>query len=201
MNVKGDASLITNDVLCHLIESEEVEIFKEIFQYDFYNYYFIKELLFIYKNKTVFSDKELQSLFNKILIKINRPQIKQEDYLSLSNVQEKYNYPLLSAIKKNNITIVKLLMEYAKENNIVLNINDKNNNEEFPFLSAIKFDNKNDDTKMVDSLMEYAKENNIVLNINDKNNNDEFPLLLAIDNKNDNIYLVHSLMEYAKEII
>jgi len=83
LNVKGDASLITNDVLCHLIESEEFEIFKEIFQYDFYNYYFIKELLFIYKNKTVFSDKELQSLFNERLIKINRPQIKQEDYLSL----------------------------------------------------------------------------------------------------------------------
>jgi len=32
-------------------------------------------------------------------------------------------YPLLSAIERDEIEMVKLLMEYAKENNIILEVN------------------------------------------------------------------------------
>lgn len=35
------------------------------------------------------------------------------------------NFPLIKAIDKNNIEIVKLLMDYADHNNIELNINEK----------------------------------------------------------------------------
>jgi len=49
---------------------------------------------------------------NSIVLKINEKGYKY------------VNYPLLEATRKDNIEIVKLLMDYANKNNIVLKINE-----------------------------------------------------------------------------
>jgi len=54
-------------------------------------------------------------------------------------------HPLFYTIKNENIKMIKLLIEYARETNNVLQLNEKNNIE------------------MAKLLIEYAKENNITL--------------------------------------
>ena len=71
---------------------------------------------------------------------------------------------LLCAVEKNNIEIVQLLIEYAKENNIIFEVNEENNHGYNPLLWAMQ----NNDIKMVKPLMNYAK--NIFL----YHNNNEF---------------------------
>ncbi|ORX80083.1 hypothetical protein BCR32DRAFT_280862 [Anaeromyces robustus] len=142
LNIKGDANLISNNVLCHITELKNASIEennddgKNVIEYLIDNKLLdIKKLLFI---------------------------------LNIKGDAKTYKYPLLSAVKNNNIIIVKLLMKYAKENNTILRINDKDNNGDFSLLFAVKNDNKGSDyTSMVELLMQYANENNIVLNIND----------------------------------
>ena len=76
------------------------------------------------------------------------------------------------ATEKNNIEIVKLLIDYANKNNIVLKINKQDNNECYPLLWAT--DNNN--IEIVKLLIDYANKNNIVLKINEQNNNEFYPL-------------------------
>ena len=63
---------------------------------------------------------------------------------------------VLETFKLNNVKLVKLLMDYANENNFTLDINFKNTNEEFPLLFVAK--NKN--IEMLTLLFDYASENN-----------------------------------------
>jgi len=58
------------------------------------------------------------------------------------------------------------LMEYAKENNIILNVNDKNNDGNYPFLVTLKCHNY----EKMKILMDYAKENYITLEIHEGDN-------------------------------
>eukprot|EP00833_Pecoramyces_ruminatium_P008837 jgi/Orpsp1_1/1182869/evm.model.c7180000082990.1 len=52
--------------------------------------------------------------------------LKNKNVLNLNNIKdEKGNYPLLLAIYKNNIEIVKLLIEYANQHQIILKLNEK----------------------------------------------------------------------------
>jgi len=67
-----------------------------------------------------------------------------------------------------------------KNNCIKLNINEKDNNETFPLLWAIR-NNNNDIIKL---LMDYANDNSIKFHINEKNSYGWYPLLLATHNNN-----------------
>ena len=99
---------------------------------------------------------------------------------------------VLEAFKLNNVKLVKLLMDYANENNFTLDINFKNTNEEFPLLFVAK--NKN--IEMLTLLFDYASENNIILNINEKYKY-KTPFYFIIEEYNSEMILV--FIEYAKE--
>jgi len=100
--------------------------------------------------------------------------------------------PFANAVHRNNFNVVQLLMDYNKENKIILNINKINHYTNNPL-----FQNKN--ILMSKLLMEYAIENRIVLDINLKNYHKRCSLSSLF--KNDNIEMVHFLMQYAKKII
>ncbi|ORX64862.1 hypothetical protein BCR32DRAFT_272937 [Anaeromyces robustus] len=88
------------------------------------------------------------------------------------------NYPLLQAIHFNNEECVKLLIQYANNNKILLNLNEKNKFGYYPLITAIYNNNIN----IIKLLMNYADKHEILLNINENN----FPLLEAINNNNNN---------------
>jgi len=71
---------------------------------------------------------------------------------------------LIYAIRINNIEIVKMIMKYAKENNIIFEFNDKIEDSGYSFLYAIN----NNNLEMIKLLMEYVNENNIVLSLKGK---------------------------------
>jgi len=70
-------------------------------------------------------------------------------------------HSFLLAIKKNNIDITRLLMNFAEKNHIVLPLNERNSQGEFSLLSAINNGNVN----MVKNLMDYAERQNVIFDI------------------------------------
>eukprot|EP00833_Pecoramyces_ruminatium_P007735 jgi/Orpsp1_1/1181767/evm.model.c7180000078511.1 len=84
-------------------------------------------------------------------------------------------------------------MDYIDENNIILILNEKNNNGNYPLLWCISENN----IEMIKLIIDYAEKNNIILNINEKNNEGYFPLLeSAIIN---NIEIIELLLNYANK--
>ncbi|OUM62260.1 hypothetical protein PIROE2DRAFT_11519 [Piromyces sp. E2] len=73
-------------------------------------------------------------------------------------------YPLLEAIYQNNYKIANLIIEYANDHHIPIDINDKNYCGDYPLLVAIK----NGNTKLIRLLMKYADSHKIILNIDEK---------------------------------
>jgi len=71
--------------------------------------------------------------------------------------------------------MVRLLMEYAKENKIILEINHKNKKRNYPLLNAVNCNN----IEMVKLILVYAKENHIILEMNYPNKKGNYPLLNA----------------------
>jgi len=71
--------------------------------------------------------------------------------LELNENNKFRNYPLLEAISKNNIEIVKLIIEYANQHHIILkydkNIN-KNNNYKFLIKKLLKVYKKEKEVKI-----------------------------------------------------
>ena len=104
-------------------------------------------------------------------------------------------YPLLYSTYRNDIEMVKLLIEYANKNNIALELNDKNIQGHNPLIWAILRNN----IEMVQLLIDYANKNDIVLEINEKNNDGVNPIFWAIDNNNLEIFRL--LVEYSVEKI
>jgi len=98
---------------------------------------------------------------------------------------------IINATYNDNIEIIKLLIEYANENNIILEINEKNKNERYPFIYAAS----NNNIEMVQLLIEYANKNDIVLKINEKSKDGDNPIFWAIDNNN--IEMFKLLIEYS----
>lgn len=97
---------------------------------------------------------------------------------------------------KNNIEIVKLFLDYAKQNNIILAINEKNRKEESPLSLAIQINNK----EMIILLFKYVRENNILIIDENYYYGTHSILMLSNDyyyNSGEEIY--KSILEYAKE--
>jgi len=93
----------------------------------------------------------------------------------------------------NNLEMVKLLMNYAKENHIYLEINNKNKEGLYPYSYAMRYNN----FEMMKLLMNYAKENNNYLKINEKDMEEGN----AVNNFNSlKRYkkMINWIMEYAK---
>eukprot|EP00833_Pecoramyces_ruminatium_P003430 jgi/Orpsp1_1/1177462/evm.model.c7180000061531.1 len=68
-------------------------------------------------------------------------------------------YPLLWAISNENIEMVKLIIKYANENNIVLTINDRNSEG----LNSILMATKKNNSEIINLITSYANENDILL--------------------------------------
>ncbi|KAL6632921.1 hypothetical protein U3516DRAFT_775019 [Neocallimastix sp. 'constans'] len=110
---------------------------------------------------------------------------------------------------KDNIKIVKLLIDYANKNTIVLKIieNDnveekKNNHGSYPIIEATKMNNiematREYNIKIVKLLIDYASKNDITSQINEQNNYKDYLLLFAASK--DNIEIVKLLIDYANE--
>ncbi|KAG4086943.1 ankyrin repeat-containing domain protein [Neocallimastix lanati (nom. inval.)] len=90
---------------------------------------------------------------------------------------------------------------YANKNNIILEINEKDNDGLCPIVEASTMINIEIIKLLIDysngmpSMDEYANKNNITLKINEKNENGDYPLLFAI--YNNNIEIVKLLINYA----
>ncbi|KAL6621775.1 hypothetical protein U3516DRAFT_745046 [Neocallimastix sp. 'constans'] len=113
------------------------------------------------------------------------------------------------AVKMDSIEIVKLLLKYARECQVLLEIedgyfykpNENTKDEKFikPLLCAIEHDNK----EIVKLIMDYANETNITLEINRNHLIDRpieminYPLICAI--KKNNFEIVKLLMDYANK--
>jgi len=175
LKIVKDASLITSKIICHLIELNDIQFIEKLLKFKYFDISLIINLLLNYRNKTKLSKREFQ---NKIF-NLNASIIK------INSKTETGEYPLMKAIINNNITIVKLLIEYAYKNNFNLNLflNVKNSFGETPLSKAIN--NKN--IEIVELLLGYIVKNNIILNLNAKNNYG-FHLILFAYYKND-IYM------------
>jgi len=95
---------------------------------------------------------------NNIILEINE-KAKVRYYYTLV-----YSSPLYCVIWQNNIEIVKLLMAYADENHMTLNINEYCN-DSFPLLLSIV---NNNNIEIIKLLIKYAEDHHIILKINQR---------------------------------
>jgi len=72
---------------------------------------------------------------------------------------ENGNNPLSLATIDNNVEIVKLLIEYANQHQIILNVNEKNKYGWFPIMNAVSYNN----IEIIKLLIDYANQYQIVL--------------------------------------
>lgn len=90
---------------------------------------------------------------------------------------------IIRAIIKKRVDDVKLYLRDASKDDIIFDINKKNDDGDYPFLMAIDIDC----IEIVILIINFANDKNIILKINDKNEHGEYPLLLSINNNNINI--------------
>ena len=114
LNIVEDASLITPEVLCQLIELKDIIFIKEILQYKYYDVSFIVNFLLCYNNQTKISNIEFQNMINNL----------NQSIIKINNKTKFGNYPVLKSCYLNNSKIAKLLIEYANKNNIILKLNE-----------------------------------------------------------------------------
>jgi len=184
LNMVKDASLITSEVLCHLIELRERNFIKEIFVYKYFDVSFVINILLAYKNKTRLSNRKLRNIIYN----------SNHGIININSKTKNGDFPLLYAINNNNVDMVELLIDYANENNIILELNTKNRNGDYPLLLSMywcKF-------KIVKLLMDYANNHSIILELNEKNRDGYYPFLKALYDKY-NIKMVKLLIEYANK--
>jgi len=196
LNIIKDATLITGTVLCTIIHNyylkkyQSENMLKTIFQYKYYDNQFIIDCLLLKKKETGISDKDFKKFLNN-----------NKSIININDKGERGYYPFLYAIKEQepctydtslpnaNINMMYLLIQYAKINNIIIELNERDEDGNFPLLCAIYKERKD----IVKLLINYAEENNILLEMNAKNNNGDYPLLCA----SFNIDITQLLIKYA----
>eukprot|EP00833_Pecoramyces_ruminatium_P004733 jgi/Orpsp1_1/1178765/evm.model.c7180000066650.1 len=97
------------------------------------------------------------------------------------------------ATESNDVAIVKVLIDYANSHNIHLNINERNEDEDYPLLNATFKNN----IEIINLLMEYADNNDMILNITKQNKRKNYTLDWAVSKNN--LEMVKLLLEYAKK--
>jgi len=214
--VNGIQFKISSYLLVSIINNKDLESLKLILENIFCDNNYIKSMLYAYK----FKDRHSVNYIDKIIY--NQLKSNNNDLSQLNNEQKyraltlafehKYEYlvnllifidvkfkggkkyyPLLWVfIENNNIEMVQLLIEYANKNDIILELNNKNNDGYYPILLAC-YENNN---KMVQLLIDYANKNNIILEIDEMDDDYHcYPVLWACHNNNTEI--VKSLIDYA----
>jgi len=91
--------------------------------------------------------------------------------------------------------MVKLLIDYANKNKIILIINEENHEGSYaPIVEAIN----NNNLEIIKLLIDYANKNKIILKINEKDlYNESYPLLHAVTMNN--IEIIKLLIDYANK--
>eukprot|EP00833_Pecoramyces_ruminatium_P000088 jgi/Orpsp1_1/1174120/evm.model.c7180000049003.1 len=122
------------------------------------------------------------------------------NYIIIMNVNEKIHEetPLTYAIKRysNSYNIAQIIIDYANNHNIILDLKDKNKNNGFTLLlSAIE--KRNDSIELIQMIIDYADSHGIILDIKDKSGNREDCLLKAI--RQNNIKKVQLFIDYANK--
>jgi len=110
-----------------------------------------------------------------IILNINKMNYHKQSLLRLS-------------INNNNNEITRLLMNYANDHNILLNINESDGD------TLLLTASKNNNTNIVEQLINYANTHDIILNF--KNIYNENPVLHAIWNNNVNVKFINRIFEY-----
>jgi len=90
-------------------------------------------LLLLYENKTALLTEQLKVFIcntNNGIIRINEKAINGDSPLLSTIKRDYYNF--------NNTKTVKLLMDYTKENSIILDINEKHTVGNFPLMIIIR---------------------------------------------------------------
>jgi ankyrin repeat protein len=108
------------------------------------------------------------------------------------NIKNENGYYLIErAVKYDSIEIVNLLIGYANQHHILLDLNERNNCGNYPLLKAVK----NRNYLMVDLLIDYSNEHQITLKMNNKDNDNFYPLLSASSNYCGNLYYNSPIFE------
>ncbi|OUM67808.1 hypothetical protein PIROE2DRAFT_4617 [Piromyces sp. E2] len=143
------------------------------------------------------NQKENNGKIMKILINYEN---KNNIVLRINETDIFSNYPMLVAIMNNSIESVRLLIEYANNHYITLQLNSMNKNEinqknyygDYPLLYLCKI---NDSTK-VNLLFEYVNHTQYCIN-NYRDKDGKFPLLWTT--YNNNIDMTQLLIKYSTE--
>ncbi|KAG4085023.1 ankyrin repeat-containing domain protein [Neocallimastix lanati (nom. inval.)] len=107
--------------------------------------------------------------------------------------KEELKRELYSEIIKHDYQKVKSILGCAMDNEIILELNEKNEDGRYPFLEAISHDN----IEIVKLLIDYANKNKIILELNEKNEDGRYPLFVATSHNN--IEVVKLLIDYANK--
>jgi len=135
---------------------------------------------------------------NKIVLEMNKKN-KYGNNAIFNLIKRGYEIKYVSTSYINRICkIIKLLFDYAKETNYILDINEKDYKGKFPLSYIIHIDWINVDIKkkLVQFIIDYASELNIVLELCEKNDAGEF-IILEIFN---NYEMLKLLFEYAEKL-
>ena len=92
-------------------------------------------------DKDIIFDENISPLYavweNNVICKLLMEYINDNNIiLQLNEKTNDVNYPLLTAVMKNNLKVVQFILEHAKKHNIILKINEKNKNGDYPLLFA-----------------------------------------------------------------
>jgi len=207
LNIIKDASLSTPNVLNRLLENKNWEMFKQLLEYKYYDVNFIIDIIILSKKSITLSNKELKNYIyynNKAIIKINDPiddvieywcTLKNNKKILFKSIKIK-SYLSIECVRNLNycLYIYKILLKYASDNDIVLNLNNQYSKYyEFP-LSAIT---RSGNIELLKIFIEYANKNNIILNLNNNFNKKESPIFIAVHMGN--VEIIKVLIEYSKQ--
>ena len=201
LKIKNDLSLLTDKVLFELFGNYNYEsCIETILNFKFItNKESIINTLIIAKKRIPMTDKELQKyVFNNLKPPVINFNIKNEEGNTL----------FLHHIIHTYSELYKKIISYSKENNIILNLNEQNN-EGFNSLLYETYYGNIYNVEYFEFLINYAKKNKIVLEMNKKNkygNNAIFNLIKRgyeryyFTSENSTEYrLIELLFDYAKE--
>ncbi len=136
-----------------------------------------KDLITFIRNNDDFGLKNLMKKANKNHVPLNFNRIV---------IDSTIYYPFYEALEKF-IGIIKIIMDYANDHNLFLNVNQKKkSNGETPILTTFRTGH----IGKVRLLFEYSKNNDIILNINDKNKEGYNSLLISISQFKDSSYCI-----------
>ncbi|ORX77848.1 hypothetical protein BCR32DRAFT_247606 [Anaeromyces robustus] len=172
-----------------LLKLKKINFLNFILENYIFDNKFILNLLFYYKNRQIISNNEINKLIKKEKFKIPWKDLL---YHCFSGVDLDYCY----YYSDEELNEIKLLMKYLNQYNISLNLNEKDQNGNYPLLLACQKEN----IEVVNLLFDYSNKNNIVLEMNEKNKKENFPLLACLSIGCDSsIKLIKLLINYANK--